>query len=790
VAGLFFTINYASAATLNIIPSSGLHNIGEIFSVSATVSSPDQALNAVDGTITFPTDILEVTAISKQDSILNLWVEEPVYSNSTGRISFSGVAVNPGFTGANGKVLKINFKIKKSGSGNVGFFSGSILANDGKGTNILTGFNNGSFTFGKAEVVKPTLTPTPVPGPTPVAPNPVISPANNIPIENTTYVMAPEEPFSFFSPVFIAGVKIFIQNLFILALLLLVISLIWFIVIRVSSAITLLKLRLRSEIKTVNLSMYGALRKKIDEDFSEGRYLIALTGYQKLQEQAPASKQSELSEKIILANKFYIVEENFKKAQTLAGKGKWIEAGALVEEGEVLVDSNFKYYDEAKKFYNDVKSHLAEISEKNSAHLTVAKNKLADALRLVEETKNQVIYQQGLFSAEKAKREQLEEEINKQAVLSGEKDKKNTIFGAERESAFERDLANIKEQVLIGRRKLTDAEHEAEEMKSRLSFQERMLSEEKGKREELEKAKMSLEQEVGNKKEEIISSQRKLTDAERTIEEIKSKFTRQDDLVMAEKSKHEQAEADVRNLTASYKEREMTLKKDLEEAERQMNDSKKKFSDVSRHTEETDAQLAHLTNLLNNEKEKLRVSEEENKKYFGELREKEVSLQKALDEANVLKNKELSFKTSLAEADEQVASSKNKLMEALHTTDEAKRQLANAENLLVTEKGKRERAEKESDTFAGIIKEQNQKLEKRNADAEAKFQVKEDALNKKIAEAEEQAKISKSKLVEAEHSLEEAKTKLSKEQDLLVAEKRRTESLSAAISKLIIPKEE
>ena len=56
-------------------------------------------------------------------------------------------------------ILSINFKVKASGTAPVVFSTGSILANDGKGTNILAGMNNASLIL-KA-VIAPAVIETP-----------------------------------------------------------------------------------------------------------------------------------------------------------------------------------------------------------------------------------------------------------------------------------------------------------------------------------------------------------------------------------------------------------------------------------------------------------------------------------------------------------------------------------------------------------------------------------------------------------------------------------------------------
>jgi len=128
------------AASLYFSPSEGNYHFGENFIVRVNMTT-DTAVNAVSGTIVFPTEYLEVIVIDSQsntDSIIDLWTQKPSFSNAgqNGNINFEGLVLNPGFTGVAGKVIGISFRVKKIGTAKLTFSSFSILANDGLGTNI------------------------------------------------------------------------------------------------------------------------------------------------------------------------------------------------------------------------------------------------------------------------------------------------------------------------------------------------------------------------------------------------------------------------------------------------------------------------------------------------------------------------------------------------------------------------------------------------------------------------------------------------------------------------------
>lgn len=152
-----FLAKPVNAATFSISPGSGDFNIGKTISVNIYVSSADKAVNAFSGAISFPEDKLEVTSISTTNSIASFWVQQPSFSNSNGTVNFEGVKFNPGFTGSSGKIITINFKVKSAGSAIIIFSSASILANDGKGTNILTGSGSAKFNLEDPAEIAPKI---------------------------------------------------------------------------------------------------------------------------------------------------------------------------------------------------------------------------------------------------------------------------------------------------------------------------------------------------------------------------------------------------------------------------------------------------------------------------------------------------------------------------------------------------------------------------------------------------------------------------------------------------------
>ncbi len=174
----------SSAASLYISPSTGKISPNGNITVGVYVNSEGRSINNAEGTISFPADTVEVISLNRAGSILSIWVEEPNFSNDSGRISFNGGLPTPGYTGTSGKIFSVTFHAKKSGSALLSFLAASVLANDGLGTNVLSGTGTGNYTIDGTKAPEPTPVPTPSPSPTPKpepTPTPTPSPTNGTP---------------------------------------------------------------------------------------------------------------------------------------------------------------------------------------------------------------------------------------------------------------------------------------------------------------------------------------------------------------------------------------------------------------------------------------------------------------------------------------------------------------------------------------------------------------------------------------------------------------------------------
>jgi hypothetical protein len=172
LAGLMPLIKHptqAAGATLFITPATGDFQAGASFTAKVFVNSGGgSGINAAEGTIKFDPSKLKVSSVSK-GSVFSLWTEEPSFSNSAGTIKFGGGSPSA-YKGSSGNIININFSVLKSGDADLSFSSGLVLAMDGMGTNILSGYGNAKYALAEKPAAPATPeTPTKPSTPTPPA---------------------------------------------------------------------------------------------------------------------------------------------------------------------------------------------------------------------------------------------------------------------------------------------------------------------------------------------------------------------------------------------------------------------------------------------------------------------------------------------------------------------------------------------------------------------------------------------------------------------------------------------
>jgi hypothetical protein len=133
---LGFSAHVTHAAVFATVASKSQVEVGGQATVSVGVAT-NASINAVSGTIRVPAQF-SIQSVSYDASIIDIWTTKPTVSGQ--QISFEGIVLNPGYQGAFGSFFSIVVKAQTVGDGTLTFVRGSLLANDGKATNITGAF--------------------------------------------------------------------------------------------------------------------------------------------------------------------------------------------------------------------------------------------------------------------------------------------------------------------------------------------------------------------------------------------------------------------------------------------------------------------------------------------------------------------------------------------------------------------------------------------------------------------------------------------------------------------------
>ncbi len=151
VAFCLLATSSASAATLSLSPSTTTLSAGNIVTIKILTNTLGVSINNAEATLQFPTDLLEVVSVSKAGSIFTLWVEDPSYSNASGKVSFNGGIASPGYSGSAGTIASVTFKAKKQGTASLLFTDAAVRQNDGLGTDVLSSKGSATIAIGGVE---------------------------------------------------------------------------------------------------------------------------------------------------------------------------------------------------------------------------------------------------------------------------------------------------------------------------------------------------------------------------------------------------------------------------------------------------------------------------------------------------------------------------------------------------------------------------------------------------------------------------------------------------------------
>ncbi len=127
--------------------------LGDKFEVNFFLNTNNEDINAVEGKIIFPKNLIELKEIKDGNSIINFWIERPKING--GEISFSGI-IPGGYSGKKGFILSAIFQSIQEGEGLIEVRDIKALLNDGQGTETKITISNLQFVISKqAPLLKP-----------------------------------------------------------------------------------------------------------------------------------------------------------------------------------------------------------------------------------------------------------------------------------------------------------------------------------------------------------------------------------------------------------------------------------------------------------------------------------------------------------------------------------------------------------------------------------------------------------------------------------------------------------
>ncbi|MBI4033926.1 MAG: hypothetical protein HY378_00040 [Candidatus Brennerbacteria bacterium] len=146
-SALLFGVERAEAASLKLGPTVGTFTVGSTFDVSIFLDTEGETINALDASLSFPPDKLQIVLPTTGQSIISVWTSQPRFNNLAGTVSLRG-GLPGGINVSSGLVTTLTFRVKSVGTAVLRFLDDSrVFLHDGKGTDALRDTQNGIYSL-------------------------------------------------------------------------------------------------------------------------------------------------------------------------------------------------------------------------------------------------------------------------------------------------------------------------------------------------------------------------------------------------------------------------------------------------------------------------------------------------------------------------------------------------------------------------------------------------------------------------------------------------------------------
>lgn len=136
---LLFSASHAEAILVRVRLPRESATVGTIITAPLSVET-DTAVNALSVTLQFP-DFIKPLSVSYAGTPVSLWIVPPTIDVTQNTLTAEGIILGSGFVG-NADMFSIQMRVVGPGEGYVTLLEGSLLARDGKGTNILNSLDS------------------------------------------------------------------------------------------------------------------------------------------------------------------------------------------------------------------------------------------------------------------------------------------------------------------------------------------------------------------------------------------------------------------------------------------------------------------------------------------------------------------------------------------------------------------------------------------------------------------------------------------------------------------------
>lgn len=116
-------------------------NVNQFIKVDFFVDTQGEEINALEGTIKLPENILKVQRVSDGNTIIGLWLERPAFDENNDEIRFSGIMPG-GYQGESGFIFSISLIALEQGKGAIEIKKARAFLNDGEGTETEISINS------------------------------------------------------------------------------------------------------------------------------------------------------------------------------------------------------------------------------------------------------------------------------------------------------------------------------------------------------------------------------------------------------------------------------------------------------------------------------------------------------------------------------------------------------------------------------------------------------------------------------------------------------------------------